>query len=224
MPKNSISQQDYEKLFFSKVIRKNALEAALDIRKFEIELYWKRASYFWTFIGATLAGYITVQATMDNSSNKQDLSILLSCLGIVFSIAWVLVIRGSKYWQENWEKHVDMLEDSITGPLYKTILERGESKNCMECFEHLITGPSSFSVSKINQIISIFVAFLWMILLLHSMPELNLTHPLNLYYLSVVSLSIFAIVLFFTLGRSYSGGYWHQASYRTTKIKTESEE
>ena len=29
-----------------------ALEHALDIRKFEIELYWKRAAYVWAFIAA----------------------------------------------------------------------------------------------------------------------------------------------------------------------------
>jgi lipopolysaccharide export LptBFGC system permease protein LptF len=35
----------------------DALNHALDIRKFEIELYWKRAAYFWTFIAAAFAGY-----------------------------------------------------------------------------------------------------------------------------------------------------------------------
>ena len=29
-----------------------ALAYALDIRKFEIELYWKRGTYFWAFIAA----------------------------------------------------------------------------------------------------------------------------------------------------------------------------
>ncbi|QNR65148.1 hypothetical protein IAQ67_14620 [Paenibacillus peoriae] len=37
--------------------QKKALEMALDIRKFEIDLYWKRATYFWAFIAATFAGY-----------------------------------------------------------------------------------------------------------------------------------------------------------------------
>jgi hypothetical protein len=27
-----------------------ALQTALDVRKFEIDLYWKRATYFWPFI------------------------------------------------------------------------------------------------------------------------------------------------------------------------------
>lgn len=38
-----------------------ALEQAHDIRKFEIDLYWKRAAYFWTFIAATFAGYFLLQ-------------------------------------------------------------------------------------------------------------------------------------------------------------------
>ena len=33
------------------------LAFAADIRKFEIELYWKRATYYWTFIAAAFAGY-----------------------------------------------------------------------------------------------------------------------------------------------------------------------
>ncbi|MCC9001729.1 MAG: hypothetical protein LM549_03765, partial [Candidatus Competibacter sp.] len=38
----------------------SALEKALDIRKFEIELYWKRAAYFWTLIAAAFAGYFII--------------------------------------------------------------------------------------------------------------------------------------------------------------------
>jgi len=38
-----------------------ALKHAMDIRKFEIELYRKRATYFGTFIAAALAGYAVVQ-------------------------------------------------------------------------------------------------------------------------------------------------------------------
>jgi hypothetical protein len=97
-----------------------ALQHALDIRKFEIDLYWKRAAYFWTFIAATFGGFVAIQAS--GSTKKTDLSVLLCNLGIVFSFGWLCVNRGSKYWLENWENHVDMLEDSVIGPLYKVIL------------------------------------------------------------------------------------------------------
>jgi tRNA A-37 threonylcarbamoyl transferase component Bud32 len=39
-------------------VRKEALKQALDIRKFEIDLYWKRATYFWAFIAVSFAGYL----------------------------------------------------------------------------------------------------------------------------------------------------------------------
>jgi hypothetical protein len=141
-----ISNKEYLKLFKNK--EKEALKHALDIRKFEIELYWKRATYFWTFIGASFAGYFAIQ----NLTNNKDLSIIISCLGIIFSLSWVFVNKGSKHWQENWENHVDLLEDKIVGPLYKTVLTRPKKNHT---FVNLLVGPSGFSVSKINQLISL---------------------------------------------------------------------
>src|SRR5688572_17421430 len=96
-----------------------ALEQALDARKFEIEHYWKRAAYFWTFIGAALAAYGAIQIG-SNVPQREHLTILVGSLGFVFSFAWSCVNKGSKRWQENWENHVDMLEDGIFGPLHKT--------------------------------------------------------------------------------------------------------
>ncbi|MGC9946768.1 MAG: hypothetical protein ABSF64_10410 [Bryobacteraceae bacterium] len=66
--------------------RKEALEHAMDIRKFEIDLYWKRATYFWTFIGASLAGYAAVQAS-STIADKGDLSVMLSCRASCFRSA-----------------------------------------------------------------------------------------------------------------------------------------
>src|SRR6185436_15879046 len=68
--------------------------------------------------------------------------------GFVFSIAWILVNIGSKHWQENWENHIDLLEDSITGPIYK-----------------VVTKKFSYSVTKVNLIISSFVTLIWLILI-----------------------------------------------------------
>jgi hypothetical protein len=60
-----------------------ALELALDIRKFEIDLYWKRATYFWAFITAAFAGYGLVQKL--DEPEKTFLSVVFACLGLVFS-------------------------------------------------------------------------------------------------------------------------------------------
>lgn len=58
--KGSPAIKTKEKYFekFPAPVRKKALENILDIRKFEIEMYWKRATYFWTFIGAVFVGIL----------------------------------------------------------------------------------------------------------------------------------------------------------------------
>ncbi|PRP70992.1 hypothetical protein BUE93_08520 [Chromobacterium amazonense] len=141
-----------------------ALEFALDIRKFEIELYWKRATYFWTFIGAALAGYALVYKASEPNPNTW-LSLLFSSLGLLFSMAWYLVNRGSKFWQNNWERHVDLLEDEVIGPLYKTIAHGPAAWNPL-------TASAQYSVSKINQILSLFVLAFWAVLFLKSIELL----------------------------------------------------
>ena len=225
MPISNYSDDEYRSAFSKessltdKCINTKALERALDIRKFEIDLYWKRATYFWTFIAATLAGFVAIQAS--SSKNTTDLSVLLCNLGIVFSFGWLCVNRGSKFWQENWEKHVDMLEDPVNGPLYKVVLSRGRPKGATEWAEHLLTGPSPISVSKINQLISLFVTLMWCGLLLYSLPTFSCERPLNWFYIGMISFAGLACLGFITVGRSYRGGYWHRGSIRTSNINND---
>ena len=141
-------------------VTKEALEKSLDIRKFEIDLYWKRATYFWGFLVVIFAGYFAVLgAKFEVLTQREKLValLLISCLGTVFSFCWFLVNKGSKYWQNNWERHVDMLEDKVMGPLYKTVLEETEEED----WKKFITKAEEFSVSKVNQILSFFLVLVW---------------------------------------------------------------
>jgi len=121
---NKVSQELYNANFkFDEDVHTRALERAWKNRDFEIDLYWKRAMYFWAFIASTFTGYLALIGS-DKYAHSQAsfVEYLLLCLGCLLSLAWVLVNRGSKTWQENWEAHIDLLEDKITGPLYKTVL------------------------------------------------------------------------------------------------------
>lgn len=219
MPTKPFSQDLYKDTFHGEK-GERALLIALDIRKFEIELYWKRATYFWTFIAAALAAFGAIQAA--SIQNKTDLSVTLSCLGIVFSIGWLCVNRGSKHWQENWENHVDMLEDEVHGPLYKVIITRSKPKGTWEWFQHAINGPSQFSVSKINQIISIYVSVLWVGLLFYSLPPFDQEAPIHFGYLSlIVFTGLTCISFFWKLGATYTAGFKHNATIRTAHIDNE---
>lgn len=152
-----------------------AFEFAVETRRFEIELYWKRAAYFWAFIAPSFVAYFAVQSGQD-LNHRQVLSVAVASIGLVFSFAWTCVNKGSKYWQENWENHIDLLEDNFIGPLYKSVASRAPISAPLWSrvglalrTRLLLVGPSPFSVTKINQIVSLFMVFLWLGLLLFAL-------------------------------------------------------
>ena len=157
------------------------------------------------------------------SPNQTDLLAVLSNLGVVFSVGWYCVNRGSKHWQENWEKHLDILEDPIQGPLYKVVMKRRKPRSLKESAQEILTGSGAFSVSKINQLISIYVLLLWVALVIWALPPIDLQAPIDWLYGAVIVATIVVCISFWKLGRTYEGGYWHQASIRTTTIKNDAE-
>ncbi len=210
-----IDQAKYRENFDGKEER--ALQYALDTRKFEIELYWKRATYFWTFIGATLAGYLVIQTAKD-FPERQYFSVILGCLGFLFSFAWHCVNRGSKQWQENWENHVDLLEDSIVGPLYKTVLRRRPPENLRERVVNLVTGPFPISVSGVNQIISLYVVVLWSLIIKRSIGPVDFLLPVRWDFAIPIIATAIACLAFVSVGRTFKGSHGHEATQRESHI------
>lgn len=172
--------------------RHAALEEARANRKFEIELYWKRAGYFWLFIAAAFGGYGYLR-------DNQIIAFTIACSGFLFSLAWYFVNRGSKYWQGNWELHVDLLEDDISGPIYKTVVQPSECDLCE--FE----GPYPFSVSKINQLLSLFVTVVWLVPLTRTVLIVwgfELTVSPRHAVVMLGALTVLAAVILFCKGRT----------------------
>ena len=126
--------------------QKDALERAHDIRKFEIDLYWKRATYFWAFQVAIFAGLL---ASFKGDDPIYFFPIIFSFLGFMTSIAWFYVNKGAKFWHENWELHIDLLEEQITGNLHKNVLCYEENKD------------NTFSLSRINVMTSFIFLMVW---------------------------------------------------------------
>lgn len=146
---HSLSYHEYKKLFLEdKEKLKEAYEKIWDCRKFEIELYWKRANYFWALLVPTFAAYFAIINSNSYAlqTNHSHLLIVIE-IGIIVSFRWALINKGSKTWQQHWETHLEILEDAITGPLYKTV-----------------QSTSTFSVTKVNEIISWFFCLIWFVL------------------------------------------------------------
>jgi hypothetical protein len=212
-----LTAAEYKKVFWRK--EKDALEHALETRKFEIELYWKRAAYFWTFITAALAAYGVIRASKD-IANKEHLSVLVGVLGLVFSFAWRAVNRGSKHWQENWENHVALLEDEVIGPLYKTVSERPREVGPFKRIEGFLTGPFKYSVSKVNQLVSLFVVCVWPLLIWEALPPFDRRRP-DLFLILVIVLGVGACVAIWLCGRSHSFNHEPVVKLYTSVIKDE---
>ncbi len=179
------------------------LKTTIQTRNFEIELYWKRTTYYWTINAAILAGYFLLLA---NPKGDAALNILVvSSLGVVFSLAWHLTNKGSKFWQVNWEKHLALLEDKVHGPLFKTTIRY---KNYSSAYRLLVpTEPFPFSVSKINALLSAFVFGLWSLMWIkhiwysYSISWSPLLAPTAMCILTVTF--VFAFLLMGQTGRKF---------------------
>jgi hypothetical protein len=214
-----LTQARYDSLFDeSAEKRKAALASALDNRKFEIDLYWRRATYFWTLIGASLVAYGAAQALKAPAVGR-DLSVFVSCLGFVFSFAWYCANRGSKQWQENWENHVDLLEDEITGPLYKVVLRRTQARGILDHLSPVLTGPGPYSVSKINQLVSVYVSLLWIGLAIRSLGPFSREAAWRTDYVLLVVLTLGTALAIWWLGQTHDGAIAHVADLRHSEIR-----
>ena len=152
------NKEDYFKYFArdEKLLMK-AFEIALETRKFEIELYWKRASYFWVFVSVIFVGWYSINCPF-------PIKTLLMFLGLIVSFCWFCVNRGSKFWQENWELNIKVLSKEIGIPIFSLI-----SYDYKSPFN--FTAKYPYSVSKVNQLVSLFITVFWIGIILVSFHE-----------------------------------------------------
>jgi hypothetical protein len=171
---------------------KNAHKLAWETRNFEIDKFWIRTAFFGGFTVLIFNGYINILSASEPILIK-NLDICLIYLGIIFSVAWLLSVLGSKSWQENWEAHIDMLEDKITGPLYKTIY-------CKKALRF-------YSVSTVNEFLVYVIIVTWILLLVLSIKPIKNISEIDCEITIGIVLTVIVVVLMFIFCRS-SGGEW----------------
>jgi len=184
-PVDEISIQQYEEIFINhkkpSEIEK-AYKQAWEARNREVENYWKRATYFWAFQVASFAGYFSVITSKGSSNIDSEISYMLICIGFITALSWVLSSKGSKFWQKQWDTHVDMLEDYVTGPLNK-----------------FVTGTKTYSATTQNEIVGYFVMTMWVFLVVkywHDKVKFYFSFRASDINFDVVILSV--TVLFFS--------------------------
>ncbi len=168
--------------------RANILEHASKLRQFEIGLFWQRSLFFWGFLAAAFVAYAEL-----HNDKSNDLRVAVACFGFVCSVAWTLQNRGSKYWQDAWEKKVEAVEMEVLGcKLFSNIeprLKRGW------------WGARRYSVSGLTIMLSDFSILVWAGLVFAAIPNLNFPRFMSIPILLPVGSIIYAIaMLWFSRG------------------------
>lgn len=150
-------------------------------------MYWKRAQYFWSFLAVIFAGYFLLITA--NNQISEAYTLLTAAIGVLMSFAWYLVNRGSKRWQEHWEKMIAKYEREINFIVYedKTDIDQG------------IIKAGKFSVSKVNIIVSLIIFLSWIYILGMTIFQSN-----NCISLLTGITTLFLIILMTLLSKSQS--------------------
>lgn len=152
-------------------------------RDFEIAHVWNRAIFLTAFLIACFAGYGTVLLAMVNTAGgcprweiANTLAFCLTLIGIVVSVLWIMMAKGSKKWYERWENAIEAFRDS---PKYKNAFELNvdeiagmkhsdiggfKEPNASDCIFN--TDGGNYSVSRINVFIGQFSLLIWILLMI----------------------------------------------------------
>jgi hypothetical protein len=157
------------------------LKYAAEARRFEIERFWQRSLFFWGFISVAFVAYAQL-------TGRGDVSFLISCFGIVCSMAWTLQNRGSKYWQEAWEAKVEAVEVDVLGARLFSNREPLQPKG--------FWGARTFSVTKLATALSDFTVLIWVVLAAKVFPFCGPRPDLIQCVVSLTATALFVGLLF----------------------------
>ena len=72
-----------------------AYKIVVETRRHEIDLLWRRSGFFGLFIAASFFAFVQLK-------NNSLLQFAMVHFGFLVSVAWYLVNRAGKLWQEEW--------------------------------------------------------------------------------------------------------------------------
>lgn len=135
-------------------------------RDFEIKLQWERAVFLTAFLIACFAGYGSFVLSVHqngvgclSSLVVKSVPVVLSFIGMVLSLLWIMMSKGSKAWYEFYEKAIEAFaRDSITDDKIRYLCAQQWQKmpfiNRADMSDSLllplkVTQGGAYSVSKI---------------------------------------------------------------------------
>ncbi len=155
---------------------KAAYKECSENRRFEIERYWGRSTYFSVFLGAILVavgGVVSWETDkitdlwLEAKTIKAIALFILTYVGTLLSLVWFYVGKGSKEWQKVYEMRMYYLENYVTGGFHKIFSVPNEVEdegNRVYPNPLFSLREYPYSVSKLNLVVSLSAFIIWGIL------------------------------------------------------------
>lgn len=203
-------------------------------RDFEITHFWQRSVFLATFLLAIAAAYgkviFEISSKDDNccfllfdflcdrirlSRNKETVSFVnmhvlacfLSYLGICFSILWQMMVKGSKYFYESYERGIDFLLEPQFKFVWDEKLNNYVDENHYLPLHGWLNGPYEenpsifssrayrYSVSSVNSMIGVIGIICWLVLsFMHQMVILRFRYTFSIGAVVALSLALTFII------------------------------
>lgn len=142
-------------------------------RDFEIKLQWERAVFLTAFLIACFAGYGSFLLSVHEHGYGSLSSLVIKCIpivitfaGIVLSLLWILMAKGSKAWYEHYEQAISAFAKKYSGDVHEYMMSHRwcdmleQNRNVMSDGVVNFKG-GAYSVSKIVIAIGICSLMSW---------------------------------------------------------------
>lgn len=146
---------------------KHHIDRLYECRDMEIRNLWQRSIFLATFLvlcytayGALIGNMLEISYLNSDKICRYNIAaIMLSFVGIIMSVLWICMAKGSKAWQEVYEDAVDEYAEKYYPEEFRLNHFSGRQDKRDRCLFSVKGGP--FSPSKINIVIGQISFMIW---------------------------------------------------------------
>lgn len=186
-------------------------------RDFELSHLWQRSILLTAMIVVVCTVYGNFVSKLLDSTNATEPMVLhevagfVTLVGLVFSLIWVMMGKGSKSWFEVQEKRILSIEEKLFDDSFDG-LKMGDDCSLKEIDSCIFsTKAGRYSVSRLNIFIGIAMSFLWIVLFIFHFVKVCILIP-DCACCSHCWIVMGMIILFFAILVTAACNVWAKSS------------
>ena len=149
-------------------------------RDFEISHVWQRAIFLTAFMLGCFTAYGTVLKSiaenhLPTSFALNFIALVISIVGVIVSLFWILMAKGSKAWYELYESTISAFvrgcpagygatDKMLIGNKWREFVKVAGAEEEIRNRNYFSTSGGAFSVSRINVAIGIIGFLIWVVI------------------------------------------------------------